>query len=414
MALVSYFNFSRFFESNRRWAVFFVVFLSGAFTIGMNVYSFGLFVEPLENEFNWNREQVSLGYAISFVTSLVAPLVGRFVDIKGSKIFLIGSLVLVGLGFILRPFMTSLTHWILLNALVFAGYPGTLMITSGVLIQVWFPKSRGRMVGITTAGNNFGGLIFPPLTFVILSRFGWQSAYFFYGVLVLTLALLAIFLVRNNPNKSTDSKIGDSKNYFGLNINEALRSKQFYTLTLGITFACFTYNGIMPQMIPHLHTEGLSISMATLAMTYIALMGMLSKFIFGRLSEKISSLFLMSISVAIQGLALAIILIADGNIWVIWLGILIFGMGFGGLGALIVLTITECFGLKSFSTLYGLLSFLGIWATFIAPWMMGRIFDSTSSYRSGHWITLLIFSFGILMLVTTKFMNKNRNFLIDD
>ena len=65
-------------------------------------------------------------------------------------------------------------------------------------------------------------------------------------------------------------------------------------------------------------------------------------------------------------------------------GIVIFGIGFGGLGALISLNITECFGLKSLGSIFGTLSFLGIWSSFLAPWMMGRIFDETSSYRNAH------------------------------
>ena len=89
-------------------------------------------------------------------------------------------------------------------------------------------------------------------------------------------------------------------------------------------------------------------------------------------------------------------------------------MGFGGLGALIVLTITECFGLKSFSTIYGLLSFLGIWATFLAPWMMGRIFDATSTYRIGHVITIGIFVLAIIFLVITKLLNRGKNYLLDE
>ena len=121
-------------ESHRKWFILFIVFLSGAFMIGMNTYSFGLFIEPLESDFNWTREEISLGYAVSIFSSLLAPVVGRLVDIRGSKLVLIISLFLVAIGFGLRPFMGNIYHWIILNSLVFAGFPGILMIT-GVLIQ---------------------------------------------------------------------------------------------------------------------------------------------------------------------------------------------------------------------------------------------------------------------------------------
>ncbi len=379
--------------------------------IGMNTYSFGLFIEPLENTFNWSREEISFGYAVSIFSSLLAPIVGRIVDIRGSKLVLIISLIIVSIGFGLRPYMNNIYHWIILNSLVFIGFPGTLMIT-GVLIQDWFPKSRGRMVGIAMSGNNFGGLIIPLITFYFISNAGWKITYSIYSILVLSLAILAILFLKNSPNQSKDSL--DEKNNQkkkGINTSIAIRSSQFYTLAFGITFACFTYNAIMPQIIPHLTTEGFSSTSATIAVSYIAIMGMGSKYLFGRLSENFSSLSLMAISVAIQGISLLIILFAYGNTLIIWAGVFIFGLGFGGMGVLIILTITECFGLKSFSTLYGLVSLAGVWATFLAPWMMGRLFDNTNSYRLGHFIVVIVFGLGIFFLMTTKVIMKEQNYL---
>ena len=398
-----------FIEENRRWGVFFTLFFSGSFIIGINVYSFGLFIEPLEKEFGWTREQISLGYSLSFVSSLFAPLIGKLIDIRGSKLFLVISIFLVSAGFLLRPLMTDFSHWILLNSMVFAGYPGALMIPAGILIQVWFPETKGRMMGLATAGHNFGGLIMPIITFILLSYFDWKLSYFVFGILIFFLGIFALLLVKNNPDNINLSN--EVNNNEGFEFRSAIKTKQFITLTLGITFACFTYNGIMPQMVPHLTTEGLGLASATFAMTYIGAMGIFSKIIFGRFSEKYSSLYLTCASVLLQSLALSIILLAQGNIMGIWIGIIIFGMGFAGLGAMIALNITECFGLKSLSTIWGTLSFFGIWATFLAPWMMGRIFDETSSYRLGHMIIIGIFIFAILFLLLTKYLNHGEDYL---
>ena len=400
-----------FIEENRRWGVFFTLFFSGSFVIGINVYSFGLFIEPLEKEFGWTREQISLGYSLSFVSSLFAPLIGKLIDIRGSKIFLVSSIFLVSVGFLLRPLMTDFSHWIILNSMVFAGYPGALMIPAGILIQVWFPETKGRMMGLATAGHNFGGLIMPIITFALLSYFDWKISYFVFGILVFLLGIFALILVKNSPSNVNVNGGANNNDNDGFEFRSAIKTKQFITLTLGITFACFTYNGIMPQMVPHLTTEGLGLASATFAMTYIGAMGILSKIIFGRFSEKYSSLYLTCASVLLQSLALLIILMAQGNIIGIWLGIIIFGMGFAGLGAMIALNITECFGLKSLSTIWGTLSFFGIWATFLAPWMMGRIFDSTSSYRLGHFIIVGIFFLAILFLLLTKYLNHGENYL---
>ena len=397
-------------DEKTKWAVFVSVFFSGGLIIGLNTYSFGLFIEPLEKEFGWTREEISLGYSISFVSSLFAPIIGKFVDLKGTKIFLVGSLFLISFGFIFRPLMTNLDHWILLNSLVFAGYPGTLLLASGILMQVWFPKSRGRMVALATSGHNAGGLVIPLITLIVLSNFNWKFAYVFFGGIILIIAIFSLFFVRNSPDKKNITLNNDVKKV-GIDFMSAIKTKKFIFLTLGITFAMFTYNGVMPQMAPHLQSEGLSLIAATIAMSYIGAMGIMSKLVFGRLSEKYSSIFMTCISVFLQALGLAVILLSFGNIIGIWTGIIIFGIGFGGLGALITLNITECFGMKSLGSVYGMLSFLGIWASILAPWMMGRIYDSTSSYRNAHLIVIGIFFLGIFFLISTKHLNK-RNYLL--
>ena len=191
-------------DEKTKWAVFFSIFFSGALIIGLNTYSFGLFVKPLEDEFGWTREQISLGYSVSFISSLIAPIIGKFVDIKGTKIFLVGSLFLIAFGFILRPLMTNLNHWIILNSLVFAGYPGTLLLASGILMQVWFPKSRGRMVALATSGHNAGGLVIPLVTLVIIFYSNWKLAYIFFGGILLLVAILSLFFVKDSPQKKHD------------------------------------------------------------------------------------------------------------------------------------------------------------------------------------------------------------------
>ena len=397
-------------DEKTKWAVFVSVFFSGGLIIGLNTYSFGLFIEPLEKEFGWTREEISLGYSISFVSSLFAPIIGKFVDLKGTKIFLVGSLFLISFGFIFRPLMTNLNHWILLNSLVFAGYPGTLLLASGILMQVWFPKSRGRMVALATSGHNAGGLVIPLITLIVLSSFNWKFAYAFFGGIILIIAIFSLFFVRNSPDKKNITLDNDVKKV-GTDFMSAIKTKKFIFLTLGITFAMFTYNGVMPQMAPHLQSEGLSLIAATIAMSYIGAMGIMSKLVFGRLSEKYSSIFMTCISVFLQAIGLAVILLSFGNIIGIWTGVIIFGIGFGGLGALITLNITECFGMKSLGSVYGMLSFLGIWASILAPWMMGRIYDSTSSYRNAHLIVIGIFFLGIFFLISTKHLNK-RNYLL--
>jgi len=40
---------------------------------------------------------------------------------------------------------------------------------------IWFQPKRGRVIGITAMGNNFGGFVMPPLLGFILPVLMWQG-----------------------------------------------------------------------------------------------------------------------------------------------------------------------------------------------------------------------------------------------
>src|SRR5271167_3628658 len=50
------------------------------------VYTFAVFVKPLSAQFGWNRESISLGFAIGAMTvGLTSPLIGRLIDRLGPR-----------------------------------------------------------------------------------------------------------------------------------------------------------------------------------------------------------------------------------------------------------------------------------------------------------------------------------------
>ena len=107
-------------QLNRRWLVFAVLFFGNGLNVGASVYSFGLFIDPLETEFGWQRTAISASLSFAAVGSLASPLVGRLVDRYGSRPVITCSLLLLGLSFLLRPLMLELWHWYALSFLQFS------------------------------------------------------------------------------------------------------------------------------------------------------------------------------------------------------------------------------------------------------------------------------------------------------
>ena len=63
------------------------------------VYTFAVFVKPLSAQFGWNRESISLGFAIGAMTvGLTSPLIGRLLDRLGPRPIILPCMTVFGCG----------------------------------------------------------------------------------------------------------------------------------------------------------------------------------------------------------------------------------------------------------------------------------------------------------------------------
>ncbi len=140
----------------RGWYIAAVSALSIGAVLGTAQFAFSLFILPLEATFGWSRTQVNGALAFGVVSSLLSPTIGKLIDRVGAKWTMAVSITLVAAAFLLRSVMTELWHFYLFSAVMFTGIPGATMMPAGRLVNLWFARIRGRMMGIVTAGNNFG------------------------------------------------------------------------------------------------------------------------------------------------------------------------------------------------------------------------------------------------------------------
>ena len=177
------------------WLIVAVTFLASALSIGPG-YAFGLFIDPLQDAFGWQRTAVSLSLSFAAVGSLTSPLLGRFMDRYGARPLMAVSMAIMGTSFLLRPLMTELWHWYALSFLQYVAFSGATGLPVGRLVGVWFRKSRGRVMGIATMGNNFGGLTVPLITGFLLASGNWEAAFLILAGLTYFIALLSIVVIR--------------------------------------------------------------------------------------------------------------------------------------------------------------------------------------------------------------------------
>jgi sugar phosphate permease len=395
----------------RGYPIALVVFLSTGLSVGMAQYAFGEFAGPLKEQFGWSQTELNYSLVFSFISGLLAPYIGNLSDRIGIRPVMFFSLLLIATGFLLRPFITELWHWYLFSSLVYAGFPGATIMPAGKMVGLWFPKTRGRVMGAVVAGNNFGGVTMPPLAAAIIAALSWEMAYVTFGMIMAALGVVALFVIVEDENKietemnqtgrADQAHVARAAARAGLTVKQALRNRNFWLVMIGLVAATFTYQGVLTQLRQHFEESGFAPAVATTAVSIIAGMGIFSKLAFGRASEKITARVATIISVSLQAAGVFIIASADATP-LLWVGIFVFGTGFGGLGALIVLVVQEAFGMKEFGGIMGLMQVGMIASSAGAPYMAGKIHDATESFEVSLLVFVAIFLLGIVALALAR------------
>ena len=374
-------------DSVRGWLAASAAFLSMSISIGATQYAFGHFVEPLEEAFGWTRTQISASLSFTALGTLAAPLLGRLMDLYGARPIMVGSLMVMGTSYVLRPFMSELWHWYVLSFLQLVPFSGVTILPAGRLIGLWFRRTRGRMMGITNAGANFGGLVVPPATALVLAVGTWRDAYLAVGLACFAVALYSLLVVRERPllppappragGSPSARAEGDDEQHW--TTRRALRTRSFYAIAVAVCFGCFTYATVLPHVVVHLTNEGASITVASTALGMLAASGIAGKILFGFLAERFGAR--RAFIVDLLGHAAAVLCLAFAPSPLLMLVVTpVYGLFMGGTGVLLLLLVQETFGVRYYGTILGLVNMSTILTFALGPLLAGASYDLTGSY----------------------------------
>ena len=388
---------------HRGWAIAAACFLASSVAVGGSQYSFGHFVEPLENTFGWTRTQIGLSLSLIAFGSFISPLIGSLIDKHGSRRIMAFSMAVFGISYLVRPFMTELWHWYFLSVVQSFSIVGASMLPPGKLVGLWFPENRGRVIGITAMGNNFGGMVIQPIIAFLVTAYNWKVGYAVVGVLGILVSIYS-YLVVKDPDSVSKGMLKPGKKteiLTGFTLKEAIRTKTFYAITFAILCGTFTYSSLLPQVSSHLIINGVRESTASIAVSLFATCGMVGKFIFGNLSDKYGPRMALVLDLCGQAI-FASLLIYAGDGLPVWVIVPAMGFFLGAFGALYQLIVIDAFGVKHFGAIMGVIAISNAVPSFLGPIIAGMSFDMTGSYAVAFVITSIIFVLGAVSLKLTR------------
>ncbi len=345
------------------------------------VYTFTVFVKPLGAEFSWSREAVSSGFAIAAVTvGLCSPLLGRWIDRYGPRRIILPCMTVFSCGVASLALLRSgiWQFYVTCFGLGVVGN-GAAHLAYSRSISTWFQRRLGMALAFVMVGSGLGAMILPVVAQSIVSRSGWRAAYAALGGIALLLGLpLSWRYIRERGSLAADSA---PVAHSGMTWQQGLHSFAFWIVVAVLCVSSISMNGAITQMSALLTDRGITARGAALCASILggsSLLGrvgvgwLLDRFFGGRVA------FVITLSTAS-----GVFLLARANSFPAGcLAAALIGIGAGGEAAITPYLLTRYFGLRSFSTLYGVTWTFYAAAAAVGPVILGRAFDSTGSYTS--------------------------------
>jgi sugar phosphate permease len=183
------------------WIVAAVTFVVGLLTAGVRAAP-GVLIVPLEQEFDWSRATISFAIGINLLLyGLVGPFAAALMDRFGVRRTMTLALALTAAAVALSPAMRQAWQLVLLWGVVVGAGTGVIgAFLSAYIAARWFRRRQGLVVGLLTAANAAGQLVFLPNLAELVTHFGWRAMSLVLAGTVVVFVPLVAFLMRDRPS----------------------------------------------------------------------------------------------------------------------------------------------------------------------------------------------------------------------
>lgn len=263
-------------------------------TMGVRQTS-GLYVDPIHRSTAVSVVEISFALAIGqFVWGAVQPLFGAVADQRGALPVLLFGSVLLAIGLVLAPFLTSpLGLTFTLGLLMAAGAgAGSFSVLIGATAHRLPAEKRSFAAGLINAGGSLGQFVFAPLVQWIIGTAGWARAMFTMAIITL-LSLPMAWPLRRRAGAHTATAGASDDGGLRAQLRVALRDRSYWCLHLGF-FTCGLHIAFLVTHLPgEIALCGLSPTVASTSIALIGLFNIAGSLIVGALGQRYRMKYLL-------------------------------------------------------------------------------------------------------------------------
>src|SRR5450432_83246 len=347
--------------------------------VGIALWGLPFYYDFMVQQFGWTRAQVTSGNALSklVVGPIFGFLAGWVVDRFGPRRMMMIGIVMAGGALVGLGWTSSLGMFYFFYFFNALGYVCGGPLPNQVLLTRWFDRSRGKAMGFAYLGIGFGGATVPWISHVLVQHFGWQAALRILGFSIVIVSLPLAMLVKEPPRarmKSGSAKSASPK--------AAFKQVSFYLLTLGSMCSIAAVSGTQQNMKLFLSLDRhFTQRDAAGVLSLVLAFSIAGRLLMGWLADRFSKKYVMLLTYMLVAAGIPLLFLGTTPL-VLYASAAIFGIGLGGDYMIIPLMTAEIFGIEILGRLLGVILTEGAVADATAPWLIGRLRDTTGSYSA--------------------------------
>ena len=410
--------------------VIFVLSLGNLTVEGGTKNSESVYFHVLKDAFGRSATYTSAVFGTAgLVGALSAPVLGILLDRWGARvIFPLAGLVIL-FAWWASSYATDLWQMFIFYG-IFAGIGHTTISSFSMTATLapWFPRTRGRMLGLADSGNPIGQAIFAPLAGYLSAALGWRWAYRIFGLIFAVMIALPNGLLQRRPPQSPEQQPLASPARSAVSaadpdaparrrrgqgapaLSSAVRDPAMWLLVLTRITGSAGVQLLRVHLVTFFVLAGYSTQLAANTIGAVGLVSLFARPMVGIATDRYGreSVYTVGMSIA-AGSVIFVVYLGDGtSFWPLAVYVMMAGLTDGISGLIVGAKAADLFPTESLGTVMGFVEMGRGSAILLGPVIGGIMFDLQGNYVQAFILSAAFTFASVCAMWATDFMGRRR------
>jgi MFS family permease len=336
-------------------------------------------LKAIAAEMGGQRSVPALASALAWFGSAAGGiLMGRIADRFGIRWTVMTGSAMICIGLFIstlgEPWQLYLGHGLFMGLIGNAGLNAPLY----VYVSRWFDRRRGSALALISSGGYLAGFVWPTIFERAIANYGWRWTMIAYAIFQVAIILpVAAIWLKPPPDIHVAAAAGygaGAQRVLGWNPNVV-----FALLALASFLCCVTMSMPQGHLVALCTDLGFSATLGAAMLSVLLGAGLVSRQLWGWVSDRIGGLLTALFSSAMQGAAMTGFLFTQGEVGLFTVSAA-FGIGFSALIPAYVLAIRDLFPVTEAYWRVPSLLFLSGSGMATGGWLAGHLYDLYGYY----------------------------------